>query len=76
MNNLRGYYERALQDFGTYDDGKVWSPLPKYAAAELHGGEFLSVRRSRLGLRDLTGTNPVYQAKEMKQNENVASFPV
>lgn len=23
MNNLRGYYERALQEFGTYDDGKV-----------------------------------------------------
>lgn len=23
MNNLRGYYERALQEFGTYDDGKI-----------------------------------------------------
>lgn len=25
---------------------------------------------------DLSGTNPVYQATEMKQNENVTSFPV
>lgn len=53
-----------------------FSPLPQYAAAELHTGGFLSACCYRLGPRDLSRTNPVYQAKEMKQNENVASFPV
>lgn len=70
MNNLRDYYERALQEFGTCDDGKnslkaLKQTCSSFDPGDLHVDGLLLLFCYCLGLCGLSGTNPVNQAKEM-----------